>query len=301
MRLQFTHIIKYERYAKFFKISSEICTAILAHRFNSRGCWSVCQLNCCWSSPALILGFSSRRDPWPRICSLLDIYAFRSGASSSTRWGVGHRKTATFVALDWLLNCCWPSSAQWFLVPSPTGFMTIFYCLTGLGTFQIRSEYSLCPYILAEYGVYFAFLWVVLLGQRCERKMFYIYRIYRYLVIVTASTWAMTRVSVCKRFSTIILSPLIHTSKTGVNSILRYFNELPLMMLRLFTLRLTVKFNTSLLIRVLDVGVWFAAHSVDVHTKYSELSDCLPCALCRVECELSSNRYEMAAHTSELQ
>jgi hypothetical protein len=33
---------------------------------------------------------------------------------------------------DLLLNCCWPLPAQWFLVPSPTGQMTIFYCLTAL-------------------------------------------------------------------------------------------------------------------------------------------------------------------------
>jgi hypothetical protein len=29
----------------------------------------------------------------------------------------------------WLLNCCWPSPAQWFLVPSPTGTMSTLYCL----------------------------------------------------------------------------------------------------------------------------------------------------------------------------
>jgi hypothetical protein len=28
---------------------------------------------------------------------------------------------------DWLFNCCWASPAQWFLVPNPTGLMTIFY------------------------------------------------------------------------------------------------------------------------------------------------------------------------------
>jgi hypothetical protein len=33
---------------------------------------------------------------------------------------------------DRLLNCCWPSPTQWFLVPS-SGLTTIFYCLTTLG------------------------------------------------------------------------------------------------------------------------------------------------------------------------
>jgi hypothetical protein len=40
------------------------------------------------------------------------------------------------TALNWLLNCCWPSPAQWFLVPSPTGLMTVFYSLTALGAFR---------------------------------------------------------------------------------------------------------------------------------------------------------------------
>jgi hypothetical protein len=38
---------------------------------------------------------------------------------------------------DWLLNCCWPSPAQWFFVPSPAGLMTIFYSLTALGAFRL--------------------------------------------------------------------------------------------------------------------------------------------------------------------
>jgi hypothetical protein len=38
---------------------------------------------------------------------------------------------------DWLTDCCWPSPAQWFLVPSPTGLMSIFYCLTALGAFWL--------------------------------------------------------------------------------------------------------------------------------------------------------------------
>jgi hypothetical protein len=34
------------------------------------------------------------------------------------------------------VDCCWSSPAQWFLVASPTGLMTIFYCLTALGAFR---------------------------------------------------------------------------------------------------------------------------------------------------------------------
>jgi hypothetical protein len=34
------------------------------------------------------------------------------------------------------VNCCWSSPAQWCLVPSPAGPMTIFYCLTALGAFR---------------------------------------------------------------------------------------------------------------------------------------------------------------------
>jgi hypothetical protein len=40
---------------------------------------------------------------------------------------------------DSLLNSCWPSPAQLFLVPSPGGLMTICYCVTILGVVQRRS------------------------------------------------------------------------------------------------------------------------------------------------------------------
>jgi hypothetical protein len=47
------------------------------------------------------------------------------------------------IRTDWLLNFCWPSPAQLFLVPSPAGLMTIFYCLTSLGVVQLLySDYS---------------------------------------------------------------------------------------------------------------------------------------------------------------
>jgi hypothetical protein len=41
-----------------------------------------------------------------------------------------------FTKHDCLLNCCWPSPAQWFLVPSPMGLTTIFYSQTALGAFR---------------------------------------------------------------------------------------------------------------------------------------------------------------------
>jgi hypothetical protein len=42
----------------------------------------------------------------------------------------------THATIEERLTCCWPSPTQWFLVPSPTGIMTIFYCLTALGAFK---------------------------------------------------------------------------------------------------------------------------------------------------------------------
>jgi hypothetical protein len=40
------------------------------------------------------------------------------------------------ICLLYLVNCCWPSPSQSFLVPSPAGLMTIFYCLRPLGVVQ---------------------------------------------------------------------------------------------------------------------------------------------------------------------
>jgi hypothetical protein len=45
-------------------------------------------------------------------------------------------RLTTDISPDWLLNCCWPSPAQWFLVPRPTGLRTMFYCLMFLGAFR---------------------------------------------------------------------------------------------------------------------------------------------------------------------
>jgi hypothetical protein len=47
------------------------------------------------------------------------------------------RPLTKFTCTDWPVNCCWSSPAQWFLVPSPTGITTLFYCLTALRSFRI--------------------------------------------------------------------------------------------------------------------------------------------------------------------
>jgi hypothetical protein len=47
--------------------------------------------------------------------------------------------TGTAVSVCWRVNCCWPSPAQSFLVPSPAGLRTIFYSLTALGAFRTHS------------------------------------------------------------------------------------------------------------------------------------------------------------------
>lgn len=45
---------------------------------------------------------------------------------------------------DCLLNCRWPSPAQWPLIPSPTDHVTIFYCLVVLGAFQTGPSLTQC-------------------------------------------------------------------------------------------------------------------------------------------------------------
>jgi hypothetical protein len=49
-------------------------------------------------------------------------------------------KTMNYRKTYLLLNSCWPSPAQWFLVRNPTGFMAIFYSLTALGDFRTLWE-----------------------------------------------------------------------------------------------------------------------------------------------------------------
>jgi hypothetical protein len=43
-----------------------------------------------------------------------------------------------------LVNCCWPSTAESFVVPSPAGLMIIFYCLTALGVVKLDSDSEEC-------------------------------------------------------------------------------------------------------------------------------------------------------------
>jgi hypothetical protein len=62
--------------------------------------------------------------------------SWSSQGSLVLRGSPNHEDTATVVwelgvAIDWLLNYCWPSPAQWILVPSSTELMIIFYCLYG--------------------------------------------------------------------------------------------------------------------------------------------------------------------------
>jgi hypothetical protein len=55
----------------------------------------------------------------------------------------------TPIGDDWSgqVNCCWPSPGQSFLVLSPMGLMTIFFCLITLGVMQFS-----CPKIVALRG-----------------------------------------------------------------------------------------------------------------------------------------------------
>jgi hypothetical protein len=48
--------------------------------------------------------------------------------------------------IDWLLICCRPSTAQWFLVPSSTELIAIFCCLTVLGAFRPVSTLQFVPH-----------------------------------------------------------------------------------------------------------------------------------------------------------
>jgi hypothetical protein len=47
--------------------------------------------------------------------------------------------TTDCALANWILNCCWQSPAQRFLVPSPTGLMTLFYCLTAVPPPQLTT------------------------------------------------------------------------------------------------------------------------------------------------------------------
>jgi hypothetical protein len=64
---------------------------------------------------------------------------------------LGLRKTTENldrVLEDWLLNCWWPSPTQRFLVPSPTGIITIFYSLKALRAsvkIEVKIEVMLRP------------------------------------------------------------------------------------------------------------------------------------------------------------
>jgi hypothetical protein len=54
------------------------------------------------------------------------------------------------------VNCCWSSPPRSFLVPSPAGLMTIFYCPTTRGVVQLfsaeRGVYDACLYNINRQG-----------------------------------------------------------------------------------------------------------------------------------------------------
>jgi hypothetical protein len=58
------------------------------------------------------------------------------------------------AATSWLTaNCCWPSPAQWFSVPSPTKPMTMLYSLTALGPFRlVFGSSSQCQDSIRSFG-----------------------------------------------------------------------------------------------------------------------------------------------------
>jgi hypothetical protein len=53
---------------------------------------------------------------------------------------------------DWMLSCCWPLPAEWSLVPSPMGIMTIFFCLTALGAFRLFPVWRLSDRLCYKLG-----------------------------------------------------------------------------------------------------------------------------------------------------
>jgi hypothetical protein len=68
-------------------------------------------------------------------CSLLDMRVFRSGASFRREEGsvfLFRRHVCCTKVQSSPVNCCWSSPAQWCLIPSPMGLITMYYCLTAL-------------------------------------------------------------------------------------------------------------------------------------------------------------------------
>jgi hypothetical protein len=94
--------------------------------------WLVGQSNCCWPSPAQSFLASSLIKIYEQdFCSLLrHVCVLKVGPPLG--WGEG----LIFLCItqsDWPLHCCWPSPAQWFLVPSPMRLMTVFHSVGLLG------------------------------------------------------------------------------------------------------------------------------------------------------------------------
>jgi hypothetical protein len=101
------------------------------------------QLNCCWPSPAQSFLASSVVEIHDQdFCScVLDVGPpLWRGEGSVCPCRRYICCTAGNSVPDWLLNGFWPSPAQWFLVLSPMGLMTILYSLTALGAFSLSPQ-----------------------------------------------------------------------------------------------------------------------------------------------------------------
>jgi hypothetical protein len=68
----------------------------------------------------------------------------------SSKMTVGFHRTARYYmsTFDWVLNVCWASPAEWFLVPR--GFMTLFYYLMTLGNFIVYVLYAWTRHLLIK-------------------------------------------------------------------------------------------------------------------------------------------------------
>jgi hypothetical protein len=100
-------------------------------------------------------------DPRPYFSSLQTFTCFKMGPflwredesvyywSLPLYWGV---TCYWFTKQSILVNCCWPSSAWWFLVPSPTGLVIIFHqsSLCSLGSKMMETPPPTAPLLLCH-------------------------------------------------------------------------------------------------------------------------------------------------------
>jgi hypothetical protein len=69
--------------------------------------------------------------PWLKFCCCLQWLQMNDGTILLAEWG-------TDWLTDWLLNGCWPSRLQWYLIPSSMWRMDISCCLSALGAFRTQ-------------------------------------------------------------------------------------------------------------------------------------------------------------------